>query len=103
MLQLLIELEEIYEAASEEDKLDCWPAEAFIDGGYAHVGLEKFRLSTFEYLLAHVCLTEMDDNLYCINSTGREIVKNPDLADEIYCAIMKGDPFTTTDGKVVLI
>ena len=94
-------LKEMAAADSREDYED---AEIVCDGGLCYLGLRRVHPGSINRLLHMMAISDRSDSdvrRYCINDTGRAIVRRPAIVQEIMWATAQKKAFTIRDDRVV--
>lgn len=79
-------------------------ADIMVEGWKCYCGPEPIHRSTVNSLIRATAISPAYDGgpYYVINDTGRAIARRPELADEVYAAIIGGKgAFTIIDDKLV--
>lgn len=99
-VKLLQDMAAAPEASDDDD------GNLLVDGIMVYFGTRRVHRITFNKLIRATAVSPLYENgpYYQINATGRAIARRPDLADEVYGAIMSGQgAFSIVDDKLVVL
>ncbi len=79
--------------------------EVICEGGICYIGTRRIQRATVDGLL-RLCLIAQFDygagaEYFCINQTGRSVLRRPELTEELRSALIRGKPFTINNSDSI--
>lgn len=98
-LSTLREMAELEDDENGDGELVC-------EGNVCYIGPRRVARRTADELLRCAAIrTDLSSDgvyRYVVNATGKAIVRRPELADEVFAAVLRGRPFDIVDDHIKL-